>query len=243
MQSHWHRAFTLIELLVVIAIVALLVGILLPSLSSARDAGRQVRTLANLRTLATMTHQFADANNDEMMRSTHSYFAHASEGALPWFGEVYQMLTGRAFAGPDDGYRAVVDTYLRSPFDRRSALEDDSPFFTYGGSYGVNVYFELTGSETPDHRSWRRRDRAPRPSGTVLFAELAGERAQMPDHIMAHFWLLFSAPPGANVARAEPDASPSSAMAFLDGHASATRFGETFDLTAQRDNWNPSTAR
>ena len=243
MQSKRHRAFTLMELLVVLAIIALLIGILLPSLSSARDAGRQVRTLANLRTLATLTHQFADANNDAMMRSTHSYFAHASEGALPWFGEVYEMLTSRAFAGPDDGYRAVVDTYLRSPFDPRSALEDGSPFFTYGGSYGVNVYFELTGSETPDHKTWRRRDLAPRPSSTVLFAELISEREQMPDHIMAHFWLLFSAPPGANVARAEPDASPASAMAFLDGHASAVRFDETFDIPSERDDWNPSTAR
>ena len=61
-------AFTLIELLVVVAIIALLIAILLPSLSNARRQARQLLCNTNLRSQGQAAFFYAEANNDTIVR-------------------------------------------------------------------------------------------------------------------------------------------------------------------------------
>ena len=59
-----RRGFTLVELLVVIAIIGLLISILLPSLSGARDQSKSITCKSHLRTFGTSAFAYAASEAD-----------------------------------------------------------------------------------------------------------------------------------------------------------------------------------
>jgi len=61
------RGFTLVELLVVIGIIAVLVGILLPTLSRARESANRAACLSNLRQLTTGWIMYAQENKGSLV--------------------------------------------------------------------------------------------------------------------------------------------------------------------------------
>ena len=59
--------FTLIELLVVISIIAVLMGILMPALSTAKKMAQSISCTSNLRSLMVAWRMYADGNDDKLL--------------------------------------------------------------------------------------------------------------------------------------------------------------------------------
>ncbi|MFN3169048.1 MAG: type II secretion system protein [Phycisphaeraceae bacterium] len=131
-----RRAFTLIELLVVIAIIALLIGILVPVLASARDAALGTSCLAN--------HQ-------QLMVATQNY-AHEHKDRIP-YGPVEP--NGGVLNGGDDFYiyngmtTSQISTKTAEPVGAGLLLDDylsETPetLFCPGNEQGLSVSDELS---------------------------------------------------------------------------------------------------
>ncbi len=66
------RGFTLIELLVVIAIIALLLAIVMPALSKAKDMARNILCRSNLKSMQLATILYTEANDGKMQEYNYS---------------------------------------------------------------------------------------------------------------------------------------------------------------------------
>jgi prepilin-type N-terminal cleavage/methylation domain-containing protein len=130
-----RRAFTLVELLVVIGIIAVLVGILLPTLRGAREQARSVQCLSQLRQCGQMIYIYATQNRGMLPPCKNDGIEALAGGTT--------FIQSGASGGGAPGYvnTGVMYPNLRDAFDR--LLNPGRAAWT-SGTYnpgGINILY------------------------------------------------------------------------------------------------------
>ncbi|MEO0587325.1 MAG: DUF1559 domain-containing protein [Planctomycetota bacterium] len=150
-------AFSLIELLVVISIIALLIGLLLPSLGSARAVARNLQCANNLRTMGIATNIYAD-----LFRG--NFPARYTSTPVRWPSLLEESFTAdEVLICPDD---PDLDRY--APQD----LEDADAQDRIERSYFINGFNDHFGPDWNSDGVAMPRRAVREPSATFLFGEV-----------------------------------------------------------------------
>jgi prepilin-type N-terminal cleavage/methylation domain-containing protein/prepilin-type processing-associated H-X9-DG protein len=137
-----RHAFTLVELLVVIGIIAVLIGILLPTLNGARRAAYTVQCSSNMRQLATAMLMYINDNKGKFPATASDEVAGITPGGGFWWPDT--LVTGNYIKGTN------LNVYKKTPSTTsEKVFSSKSPFRCPEGI--PEEYGKLSGSGQGDY--------------------------------------------------------------------------------------------
>ncbi len=184
------RAFTLIELLVVISIIALLVAILMPALSHARQQANTSVCMSNVRQIGLGFIYYAMDNNDYAMpayepeTNTHWWGHVLSDGIDHKQGVLYTYL--ESGLGEDSVYECPAQRFGSYRLQGKPSTMADEPKWI-SSTYGYNGYYLSPPANHWDniqHRPWQRTTTVIQPAEVIAFTDTMLDRdstGQTPD--------------------------------------------------------------
>jgi prepilin-type N-terminal cleavage/methylation domain-containing protein/prepilin-type processing-associated H-X9-DG protein len=153
------QAFTLIELLVTISIIAILAGLLVPALSSARKKAQAAQCQSNLRQLSVTTFMYCQDNNDSLPFAWYDETDASDNNFFTLLGPILYRIEF-------DGYGDFESKVFTCPKRASEPLVGVNPMRI---SYGMNAYNSI---EFPDPKT-RRLAQVTKPASTLLIADIA----------------------------------------------------------------------
>lgn len=149
------KAFTLIELLVVISIIALLVAILLPSLSKARETARRMQCLSNQRQLVIGAVLYTHQHQGAMPVHRKWQYPNDPASLIPLLG----LPTGGELTG--------IPTIMTCPSYQQIR---PNTYYNYARNNGINPYIATEGNTLhPDEKRVSYLHQIYQPSNVVFF--------------------------------------------------------------------------
>jgi prepilin-type N-terminal cleavage/methylation domain-containing protein len=141
----YQRGFTLIELLVTISIIAILVSLLLPALTGAKERARRTVCKSNLRQMSLAALIYADDNNDKLWGHTRD--------TPDWFTQSISKEMFRYISNYAGGQ--VIDCPNLYPFTLTGIVDYEGSRSQTG--WGVNIGYNYLGGITnmPPQSGWK----------------------------------------------------------------------------------------